>query len=71
MVKQKSRATPPFDAGMYLETAGVKRKIVHYRKGHAIFSQGDKCHAVLYLQTGTVKMTVTSSAGKDAVIALL
>jgi CRP/FNR family transcriptional regulator, cyclic AMP receptor protein len=71
MVKKKSKATPPFEAWVYLETAGVKRKIVHYSKGHAIFSQGDKCHAVLYLQTGTVKMTVTSSAGKEAVIALL
>src|SRR5690349_9627562 len=71
MVKQRSKATQPFDAGVYLQTAGVKRKIVHYRKGQTLFSQGDKCHAVLYLQTGTVKITVTSSAGKEAVIALL
>lgn len=71
MVKQKSKATQPFDAGVYLQTAGVKRKIVHYRKGQILFSQGDKCHAVFYLQTGTVKITVTSSAGKEAVIALL
>jgi CRP-like cAMP-binding protein len=70
MVKKKSK-TLTFDAAVYLQTAGVKRKIIQYRKGHAIFSQGDKCHAVLFLQTGTVKMTVTSSAGKEAVIALL
>jgi len=70
MVKKKSK-TLTFDAAVYLKTAGVKRKIIQYRKGHAIFSQGDKCHAVLFLQTGTVKMTVTSSAGKEAVIALL
>jgi CRP/FNR family cyclic AMP-dependent transcriptional regulator len=71
MVKKKSTAALLFDAGVYLETAGVKRKIVPYRKGQAIFSQGEKCHAVLYLQAGTVKMTVTSSAGKEAVVALL
>ena len=70
MVKKKSK-TLTFDAAVYLQTAGLKRKIIQYRKGHAIFSQGDKCHAVLFLQTGTVKMTVTSSAGKEAVIALL
>jgi CRP/FNR family cyclic AMP-dependent transcriptional regulator len=70
MVKKKSK-TLTFDAAVYLQTAGVKRKIIQYRKGHAIFSQGDKCLAVLFLQTGTVKMTVTSSAGKEAVIALL
>ena len=31
----------PFDVGVYLQTAGVKRKIVQYRKGQTIFSQGD------------------------------
>src|SRR5579863_5552343 len=71
MVRKKSQATKPFDAGLYLETTGVRRKIVPYRKGQTIFSQGDKCYSVLYLQPGTVKMTVTSSAGKEAVIALL
>ena len=49
----------------------MKRKIVPYRKRQTIFSQGDKSSSVLYLQTGTVKITVTSSAGKEAVIALL
>jgi CRP/FNR family transcriptional regulator, cyclic AMP receptor protein len=71
MTKEKSKAKQPFDAGMYLETAGVKRRIVQYRKGQAIFSQGDKCNSALYLQTGVVKITVNSSAGKEAVIALL
>jgi CRP/FNR family transcriptional regulator, cyclic AMP receptor protein len=67
----KSKAARSFDAGVYLETAGVKRKIVEYRKGQAISSQGDKCKSALYLQTGVVKITVNSSAGKEAVIALL
>jgi CRP-like cAMP-binding protein len=71
MDKKKSKAARPFDAGVYLESAGVKRKIVQYRKGQAIFSQGDKCNSVLYLQSGVVKITVNSSAGKEAVIALL
>lgn len=71
MAKRKSKATLPFDAGVYLETAGVKRKIVQYRKGQEIFSQGDKSQSVLYLQAGAVKVTVSSTAGKEAVIALL
>ncbi len=71
MIKMKSKATQPFDAGVYLETAGVKRRIVPYRKGQKIFSQGDRCNSVLYLQTGIVKITVNSSGGKEAVIALL
>jgi CRP/FNR family cyclic AMP-dependent transcriptional regulator len=71
MVKKKSKAAQSFNAGAYLETAGVKRKIVPYRKRQIIFSQGDKCNSVLYLQTGVVKITVNSSSGKEAVIALL
>jgi len=71
MVKKKSKATQPFDAGVYLETSGVKRKIVPYRKGQTIFSQGDKCSSAMYLQAGVVKITVNSSSGKEAVIALL
>jgi CRP/FNR family transcriptional regulator, cyclic AMP receptor protein len=71
MAKRKSKANQPFDAGVYLETAGVKRKIVQYRKGETIFSQGDKCDSALYLQIGVVKITVNSSTGKEAVIALL
>jgi CRP/FNR family transcriptional regulator, cyclic AMP receptor protein len=71
MIKKNSKASRPFDVAVYLETAGVKRKIVHYRKGQTIFSQGDESGSVLYLQSGSVKISVNSSAGKEAVIALL
>jgi CRP/FNR family transcriptional regulator, cyclic AMP receptor protein len=69
--RKKSRAGRSFDVGQYLETSGVKRKIATYRKGQTIFSQGDASRSVLYLQTGSVKITVTSSSGKEAVVALL
>ena len=49
----------------------MKRKIVQFRKGQTIFSQGDTGNEVLYLQSGVVKITVNSSVGKEAVIALL
>ena len=45
--------------------------VVSYRKGQTIFSQGEKSNSVFYLQTGAVKITVTSSVGKEAVVALL
>jgi CRP-like cAMP-binding protein len=54
-----------------LETAGVRRSIANYRKGQTIFAQGDDCTTVLYLQQGTVKLTIVSPAGKEAVIAIL
>ena len=71
MAKKKSKVSRQFDLAKYLETSGVKRKIVEYRKGHAIFSQGDACGSVFYLQHGAVKITVNSSSGKEAVVALL
>jgi CRP/FNR family cyclic AMP-dependent transcriptional regulator len=71
VAKKKEKPTKTFDVASYLETSGVKRKIVAYRKRQTIFSQGDVSRSVLYLQTGTVKITVTSSSGKEAVIALL
>ena len=67
----KPRKKSPFEVEKYLRTAGVARTIETYGKGQTIFSQGEPCHAVMYLQRGVVKLTVTSSSGKEAVIALL
>ncbi|MFY9803019.1 MAG: Crp/Fnr family transcriptional regulator [Candidatus Acidiferrales bacterium] len=71
MAKKPSENRSRFDVARYLETAGVRRSIANYRKGQIIFSQGDDCSTVLYLQQGTVKLTVVSSTGKEAVIAIL
>jgi CRP-like cAMP-binding protein len=60
-----------FEAERYLNTAGIAKKLVNYRKGQTIFSQGDPSDSVLYLQRGSVKLTITSPSGKEAVIALL
>jgi CRP-like cAMP-binding protein len=71
VAKRTSKNRSRFDIGHYLETAGVRRSIANYRKGQTIFSQGDDCTTVLYLQQGTVKLTIVSPAGKEAVIAIL
>ncbi len=71
MAKSQFNRKSAFDVENYLGTAGIARKIVSYRKGQMIFSQGDESPSVLYLQQGAVKLTITSSRGKEAVIALL
>jgi CRP/FNR family cyclic AMP-dependent transcriptional regulator len=71
MAKVKSPKNPRFEVEKYLQTAGVERKIVNYTKGQLIFSQGEPCHGVMYLQRGGVKLSITSSTGKEAVIAML
>jgi CRP/FNR family transcriptional regulator, cyclic AMP receptor protein len=71
MAKKKSSTKNSFDSGQYLATGGIRKKIGNYRKGYRIFSQGEEGNSVFYLQSGTVKIAVTSSAGKEAVVALL
>jgi CRP/FNR family transcriptional regulator, cyclic AMP receptor protein len=44
---------------------------VQYGKGAVAFSQGDVAADVRYIQQGTIKLSVVSSLGKEAVVALL
>jgi CRP-like cAMP-binding protein len=37
----------------------------------AVFSQGDLCDAVFYIQSGKIKLTVVSATGKEATIGIL
>jgi CRP/FNR family cyclic AMP-dependent transcriptional regulator len=71
MPKKESKAKSQFNAGKYLETAGVRKKIASFRKGQVIFSQGDAATSVLYIQRGGVKISLISSSGKEALIAVL
>jgi CRP/FNR family cyclic AMP-dependent transcriptional regulator len=71
MAKKRSKAEDVFSVESYLKTAGFKKTIHHLRKGEIIFSQGEASASVYYLQQGLVKLTVSSSSGKEAVIALL
>lgn len=59
-----------FDPKAFLAKIGRGRKIVSVPKGSAIFSQGDLCNAVFYIQTGKVKLTVVSKTGKEATIGI-
>ena len=77
MAKAKARrvqpaAQPPaFDAAAFLEAAGAARRVVTYPKGRTIFAQGQPSDAVMYIQKGSVKMSVLSRTGKEAVVAML
>jgi CRP/FNR family transcriptional regulator, cyclic AMP receptor protein len=44
---------------------------VEYEAGTTIFAQGDPASSVMYVAYGTVRLSVLSHAGKEAVIALL
>jgi CRP-like cAMP-binding protein len=68
---QKPIALPPFDARAFLDSAGVARQIVKFRRGEVIYAQGDRANAVLYIQDGGVKLSVVSSLGKEAVVGMM
>ena len=54
-----------------LESAGVSKGVGHYGRGDVIFTQGDPCDHVMYIQTGGVKLSVLSKLGREAVVAML
>jgi CRP/FNR family cyclic AMP-dependent transcriptional regulator len=60
-----------FDPAVFLETAAQGRVILTHAAGQVIFTQGDDADAVIYIKKGTVKITVVSEQGKEAVVAFL
>lgn len=60
-----------FNAQAFLDSTGLARPIVKFQPGEVVFAQGDKADSVLYLQSGTVKLSVVSKTGKEAVVAML
>jgi CRP/FNR family cyclic AMP-dependent transcriptional regulator len=61
----------PFDPKIFLAIVDGGKHILKCRKKQALFSQGEPADAVFYLIAGKVKLTVLSSKGKEAVIAIL
>jgi CRP-like cAMP-binding protein len=45
--------------------------VVDFKRGDVIFTQGDRCKHVLYIQRGNVKLSVLSRSGREAVVAML
>src|SRR5688572_20124054 len=39
----KSKLDAPFNAEAFLDSVGVGRRIIEYRRGDVIFTQGDPC----------------------------
>jgi CRP/FNR family cyclic AMP-dependent transcriptional regulator len=61
----------PFDPQKYLAKIAAAGAIVHVRKKQNVYTQGDKCDAIFYIQKGRIKLTVVSQTGKEATIAIL
>lgn len=46
-------------------------KFIEYGANRTIFSQGDPADSLFYIRKGKVKVSVTSSQGKEAIVAIL
>ena len=64
-------AASGFDVEAFLESEGAAKSVAQYRRGEAIFTQGDVCDHVMYIQAGGVKLSVLSKTGREAVVAML
>jgi len=65
------RAKAGFDPKVFLATVNHGRKISRFRKGAVVFQQATRADAVFYVHKGRIKIVVSSSDGREAVIAFL
>jgi CRP/FNR family cyclic AMP-dependent transcriptional regulator len=69
--RAKAGSKALFNAQQFLDSAGVARKVAEFKKKETIFSQGDPCRSVFYIQKGEVRLSVVNESGKEAVVAVL
>jgi len=67
----KSRGKDFLDAPPFFSAALPARKIVEFKAGQTIISQGDECTDVHYIDEGIVKLTSVSNRGRGAVLGIL
>jgi CRP/FNR family transcriptional regulator, cyclic AMP receptor protein len=69
MKKTKIEQKDKFDPQAFLSTPGLGAKSVKYRRGERIYAQGDIAETVMYVQAGSVKLSVVNAQGKKVVVA--
>src|SRR5689334_5123232 len=68
--KNRNGKVGSFDPQVFLDTAGVARKVAEFRRGESIYSQGEPAESVMYVQKGGVKLSVVNGSGREAVVAM-
>ena len=67
----KSKRAPTLTSAGVLDWTGVRTQHAEYGPAAMIFAQGDPASSVMYVETGVVRLSVLSHAGKEAVVAVL
>ena len=68
-MSKTKHATPT--PAVAIDWAGIRVQRVEYEAGITIFTQGDPASSIMYVAHGTVRLSVLSHTGKEAVIAVL
>jgi CRP/FNR family cyclic AMP-dependent transcriptional regulator len=64
-------ALPSSEIFAFLNSGRVPKRRIEFRKKQILFSQGEPAKNIFYIQEGSVKVAVTSTAGKEAVVTIL
>lgn len=65
----KRRGADPYVAAL-LEKITVGKQELTFQKNDKIFRQGEPADSIYFIQSGRIKVTVISTAGKEAVLAM-
>jgi CRP/FNR family cyclic AMP-dependent transcriptional regulator len=60
-----------FDARAYLSTADASKTVREYGRNETIFTPGDACDDIFYIQAGGVRLSAASKSGNVAELATL
>jgi CRP/FNR family transcriptional regulator, cyclic AMP receptor protein len=70
-INMATTTTARLSAPGFLRLAGRGKTPLQFQKGEVIFAEGDRKEAIFYLERGSVKLTVTSRHGREAIIGIL
>jgi CRP/FNR family transcriptional regulator, cyclic AMP receptor protein len=59
------------NVGLFLESAGLGRKVSNFKAKEILLTQGAPAKHVVYIQEGGVRLTVVNESGKEAVVGIL
>jgi len=69
--KKANPTTAVFEVKLFLDYAGLGRRVEKFRSKQTIFTQGHPARNVIYIREGGVKLSVVNKIGKEAVVAIL
>ena len=70
-MKTAAASAPVFDANAFLSASGSGTKAVAVKPSATIYAQGNPADSVLYVQQGTIRLSVVAGSGKEAVVGVI